>query len=199
MADDTTHQRSSDQRDPLKPPEVPRRPHPPSPTPPMPASPAPVAIPTLVVVRGAAWRVLPAGVHTADLNALAAAFATNTWRRKLFDGLLRASRDLHRAGCQRIYVDGSYVTNKPNPGDYDLCWDPEGVNQELLDSAFLDTSETGRLAQKVKYGGEFFPSSFLEYVSRTTFLEFFQTDRRSHIRKGIVQVNLTDDPMIQKS
>ena len=41
---------------------------------------------------------------------------------------------LHRAGCSKVYIDGSFVTVKLEPGDYDACWDIDGVNVEALDS-----------------------------------------------------------------
>lgn len=63
---------------------------------------------------------------------------------------------LNRAGCSRVYIDGSFVTVKREPGDYDACWDIDGVNVEALDSVFLDFSK-GRAAQKRKYFGEFSP------------------------------------------
>ena len=111
-------------------------------------------IPELIDVTGAPWPVLPPGVHKADLTGIAAAFAINQWRRRLFDGLLEASRALKAAGCARLCVDGSYVTGKPMPGDYDVCWDPVGVVGRLLPQVFRDFSND-RAAQKAAYGGEF--------------------------------------------
>jgi len=64
---------------------------------------------------------------------------------------------LNRAGCSTVYIDGSFVTVKLEPGDYDACWDIDGVNVEALDAVFLDFSK-GRMAQKRKYFGEFFPA-----------------------------------------
>lgn len=153
-------------------------------------------IPSLIQVSGAPWLVLPEGDHGADLQAVAAAFAFNAPRRELFDGLVHACRDLFSAGCQRLYVDGSYVTGKPIPGDYDACWDPEGVDSRSLHPVFLDFSDN-RAAQRAKYGGEFFPSSARADQVGNTFLEFFQLERYSGRRKGIVVVQLASDPLIQ--
>ena len=153
-------------------------------------------IPELVEMPGSPWTVLPVGVHPADLRAIADAFAVNPQRKSLFDGLVEGAHDLASAGCRRIYVDGSYVTNKPIPGDYDVCWEPEGVDVGLLDRVFLDFSK-GRAAQKAKYGGEFFPSCAEADHAGSSFLEFFQLERHSGARKGIVLVELVCDPMIQ--
>ncbi len=153
-------------------------------------------IPPLIDVPDAPWRVLPEGEHAADLEAIAVAFAINARRRQLFEGLVQASRDLCSAGCQRLYVDGSYVTGKPIPADYDACWDPTGVDSHSLHPVFLDFSDD-RSAQKARYGGEFFPSSARADLVGNTFLEFFQLERYSGGRKGIVFVDLATDPMIQ--
>ena len=48
-----------------------------------------------------------------------------------------------------MYIDGSFVTVKREPGDYDACWDIDGVNAEALDLVFLDFSGR-RAAQKGK-------------------------------------------------
>ena len=152
-------------------------------------------MPPLIEMSGAPWRVLPVGVHPAILHDVADVFAVNPRRRQLFAGLVEASRDLAFAGCERIYVDGSYVTTKPLPGDYDVCWDPQGVDPTLLAPRFLDFSND-RAAQKGKYGGEFFPSSFQADTVGNTFLQYFQLERYTGGRKGIVLVNLIDDPMI---
>jgi hypothetical protein len=63
-----------------------------------------------------------------------------------------------------VYIDGSFVRVKREPGDYDACWDIDGVNVEALDSVFLDFSK-GRTAQKRKFFGEFFPAQMPEGAS----------------------------------
>ncbi|GEN29621.1 hypothetical protein HVA01_32670 [Halovibrio variabilis] len=120
-------------------------------------------------------------------------FATNAIRRQLFDGLLSAFTALRDAGCRTIYLDGSYVTAKPHPGDYDVCWDPTGVIHEKIDPVFLDFSNK-RKNQKLKYGGEFFPFGF-QAAPGKTFLEFFQNDRFTGHSKGILSIDLTCDPL----
>jgi hypothetical protein len=70
-----------------------------------------------------------------------------------------------------VYLDGSFVTIKSEPGGYDACRDIEGVNVKRLDPVFLDFSK-GRVAQKRKYLGGFFPAQMPEGVSGRVFLEF---------------------------
>src|SRR5258708_1406081 len=132
-------------------------------------------IPDLVSVVGCPWDVLPPGIHTAILAEVERAFAINRRRQKLFEGLLVASASLRSAGCNRIFLDGSYVTGKPIPGDYDACWDPLGIDPKKLDPVFRDFSNQ-RQAQKQKFGGEFFPSTMLNLPNQP-FVVFFQIER----------------------
>ena len=119
----------------------------------------------------------------------AARFGGTDRRRRLLSGLAAALRNLRAAGCALAYVDGSFVTAKAEPGDFDACWGVDGVVPELLDPALLDFSD-GRAAQKARFGGELFPAELPEGASGRTFLEFFQTDRETGRRKGIVSLDL---------
>lgn len=50
-------------------------------------------------------------------------FGQTPRREQLLIGLLTAIRLLKLARCRTVYVDGSFVTAKPAPGDFDACWD----------------------------------------------------------------------------
>jgi hypothetical protein len=152
-------------------------------------------IPALVLLPGSPWTVLPPGAHAASLEDVAVAFATNAWRRELFGGLVLASGKLRLAGCPAIYLDGSYVTGKPRPGDFDACWDPTGVVLAKLDPVFLEFAN-GRAAQKAAFKGEFFPSSMMCVDVGQAFVDFFQLDRFTGKQKGIVSIPLSADPLL---
>jgi hypothetical protein len=141
---------------------------------------------------GAPWAVLPPGIHESTLKDLAAAFATNPTRRRQFCGLLLALSLLKSAGCARVYVDGSYITGKPEPGDYDACWDHTGVDPAKLDPVFFDFS-MGRLNQKPKFAGEFFPAAAQADPAGRAFIDFFQVEKYSGTRKGIVAIDLGNE------
>ena len=132
---------------------------------------------------------LPAGIHLANWAEFTARFGWSSRRRDLLNGLEAALIALQQAGCGAVYIDGSFVTSKDLPGDYDACWDINSVDVTLLDPTFLDFSNS-RKAQKTKYAGEFFPAQMPEGMSGKTFLEFFQEDRYGN-RKGIVALDLT--------
>ncbi|MEO9900377.1 MULTISPECIES: hypothetical protein [Alphaproteobacteria] len=154
-----------------------------------------IMIPALVSLPGSPWTVLPSGVHAASLEDLAATFANNKWRRELFDGLVLASGKLRSAGCLTIYLDGSYVTGKPKPGDFDACWDPNGVDVAKLDPVFLEFAN-GRALQKAAFKGEFFPSSMMCKDVGQTFVDFFQLDRFTGKQKGIISIPLSADRLL---
>jgi hypothetical protein len=124
---------------------------------------------------------LPVGIYDASWDGFERRFGWNERRKMLIAGLREASDLLYRAGCRKIYVDGSFITKKELPGDFDALWDDTGVAStfllriapELFDSA----------AQKAKYGGEFRPAT-------KEFLDFFQFDTKTQTAKGIIRIYL---------
>lgn len=145
-------------------------------------------IPDLVDI-GSLWEVLPPGIHDATMDEVERSFAYNDQRQELFAGFQAGVMALRRAGCRTVYLDGSFVTGKPKPGDFDVCWDPSGVDPSRLDPVLLDFSD-GRKAQKEKYRGEFFPSG-ARADSHLTFVDFFQVDKLSGEAKGIARIRLS--------
>ncbi|MEO0925186.1 MAG: hypothetical protein AAFY63_04860 [Cyanobacteria bacterium J06643_13] len=134
---------------------------------------------------------LPAGIHTCTWEEVKEKLAFNARRQELLAGLKRACDVLKQAGCDTIYIDGSYATNKEFPGDFDVCWKDDNVDLKLLlelDPVLLDFSQK-RAAQKAKYGGELFLASTIADAKGQTFLEFFQRDRDGN-PKGIVEIHL---------
>src|SRR5207237_1177312 len=119
---------------------------------------------------------LPPGIHTTRWTLFVARFGITNHRRRLISGLKRALDSLRRAGCRQAYVDGSFVTDKERPADYDVCWDPVGVNAAQLDPVLLQF-EDQRLLQKIVFFGELFPSHWPANTAGQRFLEFFQTDK----------------------
>ena len=124
---------------------------------------------------------LPPGIHDADWTEFKSRYGTTGHRRALIRGLERALTSLAGAGCKRAYVDGSFVTSKRNPRDFDACWEEAGVDPTKLNPVLLNFNNQ-RAAQKAVFGGELFPVS--------AFLQFFQTTRGGKA-KGIVSLDLT--------
>jgi len=140
-------------------------------------------IPDFVAIGGP-WKVLPPGVHYATLKEVKDHFATNDKREQLFLGFARAVKFLRQAGCQKIFLDGSFITEKTIPGDYDVCWDPTGVDDKKIHPVFLDFSDK-RKNQKRMFYGEFFPSTVLA-DGKNIFLDYFQVDKYTGEAKGII-------------
>jgi hypothetical protein len=133
---------------------------------------------------------LPNGIHAAEWKEIVSRFGTNPKRRMLLAGLHDAVRALRTAGCSTLYIDGSFVTAKPDPGDFDACWDVKGVDPARLNPTLLDFSND-RTSQKSRYLGELFPAQVPEGTSGKTYLEFFQTVKGTGEAKGIVVLDLT--------
>ena len=108
-------------------------------------------------------------------------------RRRLLDGLAEASGLLAEVGCKRLWLNGSFVTAKDEPGDFDACWDTDSVDLDAIDPVLLDLAP-GRAQQKRRFGGELFPN-IIESGSGLLFTEFFQNDLDAG-RKGIVVIDL---------
>lgn len=134
---------------------------------------------------------LPAGVHESVWGEVANRFAGNTHRIRLTEGLLAACSNLAGAGCAELLLDGSFVTDKPVPGDYDAAWETAGVVPELLDPVLLD-SRNCFAAARAKYLGDLFPASGVA-APGVLFRDFFRTDRDG-VEKGIVLVDLRSLP-----
>jgi hypothetical protein len=120
-------------------------------------------------------------------------FGGSQYRAVLANGLGKAIELLRAVGCSMVYVDGSFITSKELPGDFDACWRTDGIDWARLDPIFRDFSN-GRAAQKARFYGEFFPASLPEGVTGLTFLEFFQQDKDTGEPKGIVAIELRREP-----
>jgi hypothetical protein len=134
---------------------------------------------------------LPPGTHCAPWSVIASRFGINGHRSRLIGGLLAALQNLAGAGCQSVLLDGSFVSEKELPQDYDGAWDIAGVDPNLLDPVLLDFSNS-RAAMKSKYLGELFPASAMA-APGVLYRDFFMTDRNG-VPKGVVQIDLRSLP-----
>jgi len=132
---------------------------------------------------------LPPGIHRATLREIEKRLAFNPRRRRLLDGFRRGRGMLRNAGCRLVYLDGSFVSTKENPGDFDACWDVQNVDEKTLHSVFWDFSQ-GRSAQKRRFLGEFFPAQLPEGATGRTFVEFFPVNKQTQEAKGILAIRL---------
>ncbi len=168
---------------------------------------------------------LPPGDHAVTLDALAASCLVTGgetppagWdrdkRSRLVANLRQLVAHLHQVGIDRIYLDGSFCTDKPSPGDIDgwfvtdfPSWrGPDGQARRLqqIDPTWT-YADTDRLAnsqgklkwpQWFRYGIELFPVfdppwHHLSFMGTdhppTTIDDFFRIDARG-IHRGVIQI-----------
>lgn len=132
---------------------------------------------------------LPSG-HEADWSEVEKTPGFLERRVQLLKRLYQGLVNLKGANCQTAYLDGTFASNKENPGDVDVCYNPRGTIGAKLDSVFLDFSNL-RAAQKAKNGRDFFPSSATASLNpRLSYREFFQKDKYIDEAKGIIALDL---------
>ncbi len=151
-------------------------------------------IPEFDTGTGRGIRVLPPGIYPATMEEVRNRFGGNPVRTRLLTGLMTGLSLLEQGGCRQAYLDGSFVTSKPNPDDFDVAWDASGVDPRLLDPIFWLPLFTHppRTAQKRRFGGEF----LLAHTSpdgRQTYVDYFQK-RKEGGSKGIVVIHLGGAP-----
>jgi hypothetical protein len=123
---------------------------------------------------------LPPGVHIVSLAEVETSFGqTNHRRRQLMKGLKEALALFKIANVSKVFVDGSFTTDKDEPNDIDGCWSCIGV----------DDFERKRQDIKNEFGIDFFIAEIIEGGCGKPFPEFFQTNRDGEL-KGIIQINL---------
>ncbi|MDP4006388.1 hypothetical protein [Methylobacterium sp. NEAU K] len=134
---------------------------------------------------------LPQGEHPADWDELTTRFAWNAHRRYLLSGLQRLAAALRDEGCVLFLIDGSFVTQKEFPGDFDACCDYTGLSPIALMRLRLMGSKE---IMKAEYLGEVYAyEESVPSAPRYTFREFFRRDL-DEIPKGLVRLNLESVP-----
>lgn len=129
---------------------------------------------------------LPEGVHDATVEEVRARFAYNPTRQKLFDAFLEVLEILQSCKSPEVHLDGSFITTKEEPSDYDMCWESTGVEPTDELREFLELREQ----RKERYLGDIFlripqPPYFYDHV------EHWQSDsRQDDVVKGIIRINL---------
>jgi hypothetical protein len=128
-------------------------------------------------------------VHFATWREIETRLNFNPRRQRLLEGFRRACEELRKAGCRLVYLDGSFVTRKERPGDFDACWDVQNVDDDRLDPVFWDFSQARR-AQKQRFLGEFFPAQLPEGATGKAFIDFFRINKLTGEPKGILAIRL---------
>lgn len=134
---------------------------------------------------------LPPGIYEASFEEVKDRFGFSRKRQTLLQGMVVLLNQCRLLRCDVLYLDGSFVTAKLSPADYDACWDTtcedrEGVLNKAADSLLNSDSET----QKDYFGGEIYPAfSRAPLLPQLTICEYFQTTKEGG-KKGIIKIKL---------
>ena len=132
---------------------------------------------------------LPEGLHLETLEEIALCFGTSTPRRQSLLGRLERWVEFARAiGLLRFFVDGSFVTQKPTPGDVDaVVWLPPDFEGQV-DAGSPVAVALAEMIETRQPEELFAAANALEWQD---WVEFFsQTRELDGRRKGIVEVQL---------
>ena len=136
--------------------------------------------------------LLPPGVHETNLEELKEKMGWSRKRSELLEGLEEALELMATGGVVRVYLDGSFLTDKDRPNDVDGCYDlAEDVTAEDLKrlAPIFPPNPSNRAEAKRRFGVDLFPAAAMELGSGQPFLRFFQTDREGRER-GVLSVEL---------
>ncbi len=135
---------------------------------------------------------LPPGIYEIGLDELKQRFAYTIWRIELFNNLKRLMNDLKSIGCKCIYVDGSFVTTKRIPGDIDVCWEDLNVDYDIAEQKMpiLFDFKDKRANQQREYKCDIFPAHSIADHFGTLYIDFFQKDKATNNKKGIIKINI---------
>lgn len=132
---------------------------------------------------------LPEGLHPAMEAEVTFRFGTSTPRRQRLALRLRRWIEIARAiSARRLFVDGSFVTSKPEPNDVDaVVWLPEDfvdlVSSGTLEALGLEAMLLTRHPEEIFAAEDRHDwDDWLEFFSRTR-----EYDER---RKGVVEIEL---------
>lgn len=145
------------------------------------------------LVEGIAFsrgKLLP-GLTWTTWPVFEATFGGNAGRDRLMSGLKLALEDLRRYQCSRVFIGGSFVSQKTKPRDFDLVFDGAGMDLSTIRSRMpelIGFSEEERCLQLERYGGQLIPNSSIWLG--VSMLEFLLYDDRYEEHKGVIGIRL---------
>lgn len=90
---------------------------------------------------------LPVGFFHVTVSEFVDRLAFNKHRQEQVKLLFEALTMLKAAGCTKVTIGGSFASSKPKPGDIDLVWHTEGMDESKLDPIFSDATGLQRQRQ----------------------------------------------------
>jgi len=140
------------------------------------------------------------GEHKLSIEEFEEAFVYNSKRKTIFNGFQKLLKIFREIACSHIYADGSFVTQKPLPGDIDVCWHMDTdstIRQKQLETLFklcppllLLNEKKNRDYIQQEFCADVFPANMQEGGSGLLFKDFFQKDKYTDTPKGIIVIDL---------
>lgn len=137
--------------------------------------------------------LLPQGVYDCTLDEIGARFGrfqTTDRRIRLFEKLRALVEEERQAGLAiEIIVDGSFVTDKPEPGDIDLLIVLPADYNSSVELPPFRYNATSPASLRRRYRLDFFVirKGSTDYREK---LNFFQDVRGGQMRKGVLRIEL---------
>ena len=133
--------------------------------------------------------LLPLGLHEATISEIRASLGVTERRERLIDGLERFVRIWSDSGfLEYSVIDGSFATDKPEPGDIDmlLVLNVETLSSRQADFRYLAASHGyDRDFTKREFGCEAFIVASQNALD--DWLDFFGADRQGR-RRGLIRL-----------
>jgi len=114
-------------------------------------------------------------------------FGFTETRKLLLEKAKRYFRILSELGCKEIIIAGSFVSDKPAPGDIDLCVDITSIDYPRLKRDFQELLKVSGI-DSIKKNHQVHFALFFDFGSYEL-LDFFKKDRNDFPR-GLVHVSL---------
>lgn len=133
---------------------------------------------------------LPKGIHDATLKQIRKRYAITAHRTTLYECFEDWVDHMRAAGCQTFHLDGSFITSKHHPGDYDALWDARGVDLAKIDPCLLDYPKDLEVINE-RFAGDIFPDYAIPEGSISFYLQRMQRETRADVprAKGIVRLS----------
>lgn len=132
---------------------------------------------------------LPPGLHRCSWDEVASRFGQGSRRQELLAGMKPLLQLAARHGGDFVYLGGSFVTSKPEPGDFDMTWRVSGQRIGELES--LAPLLVDRKLQEKELGGQLmatYPNSPGDGV-----LGFLRKNRAGR-EVGVAEIDLSTLP-----
>ncbi len=120
-------------------------------------------------------------------------FGYNEEREKKINNLFTVANRLKQIGCDKMFVFGSFATQKENPNDVDVCFDISNLEVKVLEK----NNSSFNKYELVRIKKYFFVHVILKRVNEEELLKFLKTDRNGN-QRGIIEIDLKDLPGYDK-